>query len=218
VPTSVSGSFTQAKGETLGDFAYYYLCEGQQQAEVLGYSPLPINLVKAGLDQVKKIPGVSAKNKDVAKCNNPTFSPDGSNLLAKSAPMPPAADKKGYTGTEQGAVVDPVDSDSGNSGGGDSGNGAIDSGSAGGNVNNGVSSGGGGYVDNGGVVDSGIVGPGFCDNDTGICQAVSAEAVNPPNPGERTFAQLQIVGLLVLFLALVLTPAALTAYRRTKQN
>lgn len=218
VPTSVSGSFTQAKGETLGDFAYYYLCEGQQQAEVLGYSPLPINLVKAGLDQVKKIPGVSAKNKDVAKCNNPTFSPDGSNLLAKTAPMPPAADKKGYTGTDQGAVVDPVDPDSGNSADGDAGNGAIDSGTAGGNVDNSASSVGGGYVDNGGVVDSGIVGPGFCDNDTGICQAVSAEAVNPPNPGERIFAQLQIVGLLVLFLALVLTPAALTAYRRTKQN
>ncbi|HYN75108.1 MAG TPA: phosphate ABC transporter substrate-binding protein PstS, partial [Candidatus Limnocylindria bacterium] len=57
VPREVAGTFSQEKGRTLGDFAYYFLCEGQQQAEVLGYSPLPINLVKAGLAQVKNIPG-----------------------------------------------------------------------------------------------------------------------------------------------------------------
>ncbi|MFD0742357.1 phosphate ABC transporter substrate-binding protein PstS [Phytohabitans flavus] len=34
-------SMTVDKGYTLGLFAYYFLCEGQQQAEVLGYSPLP---------------------------------------------------------------------------------------------------------------------------------------------------------------------------------
>jgi phosphate ABC transporter phosphate-binding protein len=213
VPTSVSGSFTAAKGKTLGDFAYYYLCEGQQQAEVLGYSPLPINLVKAGLEQVKKIPGVSAKDKDVAKCNNPTFSPDGTNLLAKTAPMPPAADKKGYTGTDPGAggVVDPgaggvVDpgTDPGTNPGTDPGT----SPGTGGNT------GGGGFVDNGGIVDNGIVGPGFCDNDTGICQAVSAEAINPPDQSGKTFAQIQIVLLLVLFLALLIAVPVMSLLRR----
>jgi phosphate ABC transporter phosphate-binding protein len=87
--------FKVAKGKTLGDFGYYFLCEGQQQADKLGYSPLPRNLVQAGLEQVRRIPGVDVKAVDIAKCNNPTFSKDGSNTLAKNAPYPPACDKVG---------------------------------------------------------------------------------------------------------------------------
>ncbi|MFD0519438.1 phosphate ABC transporter substrate-binding protein PstS [Paractinoplanes durhamensis] len=89
--------FKVAKGKTLGDFSYYFLCEGQQQADQLGYSPLPINLVQAGLDQVRRIPGVDAQNVNIAKCNNPTFSKDGSNTLAKTAPYPQTCDKVGTT-------------------------------------------------------------------------------------------------------------------------
>ncbi|GIF25130.1 phosphate ABC transporter phosphate-binding protein [Actinoplanes tereljensis] len=89
--------FKVAKGKTLGDFSYYFLCEGQQQADQLGYSPLPINLVQAGLEQVRRIPGVDAQNVNIAKCNNPTFSKDGSNTLAKTAPFPQACDKVGTT-------------------------------------------------------------------------------------------------------------------------
>jgi phosphate ABC transporter phosphate-binding protein len=94
LPTTVDGTFTTAKGKTLGDFAYYFLCAGQQQADVLGYSPLPINLVKAGLQQVKRIPGVAVQNINVAGCHNPTFSTSGVNTLAKNAPQPPLCDKK----------------------------------------------------------------------------------------------------------------------------
>lgn len=95
VPTRQEFGFSSDKGYTLGAFAYYFLCQGQQQADVLGYSALPINLVKAGLEQVKKIPGVDVKSVDIAKCNNPTFSSSGANLLAKTAPYPPACDKLG---------------------------------------------------------------------------------------------------------------------------
>ena len=97
VPTALEGSFSENKGRSLGAFAYYFLCEGQQQAPVLGYSPLPINLVQAGLNQVKKIPGVDVENVDIKKCNNPTFSADGTNTLAKTAPQPSACDKRGAT-------------------------------------------------------------------------------------------------------------------------
>jgi len=89
--------FKVAKGKTLGDFSYYFLCEGQQQADSLGYSPLPINLVQAGLEQVRRIPGVDAKAVDIKKCNNPTFSTDGSNTLAKNAPYPQSCDHVGTT-------------------------------------------------------------------------------------------------------------------------
>ncbi|WP_309619926.1 phosphate ABC transporter substrate-binding protein PstS [Salinibacterium sp.] len=95
IPTAVEGNFTENKGLTLADFASYFLCEGQQQAEVLGYSPLPVNLASAGLEQVQKIPGGNPQNKTIASCNNPTFSPDGSNKLAATAPQPQACDKKG---------------------------------------------------------------------------------------------------------------------------
>jgi phosphate ABC transporter phosphate-binding protein len=103
IPTAVEGTFTAEKGKTLGAFAYYFLCAGQQQADVLGYSPLPINLVKAGLSQVRRIPGVNVQSIDVTKCNNPTFSASGGNTLAKSAPMPAPCDKKGATQCGTGA-------------------------------------------------------------------------------------------------------------------
>ena len=97
VPTSTAGTFSTAKGATLGKFAYYFLCQGQQQAPVLGYSPLPINLVQAGLSQVRRIPGVQAESINIAGCNNPTFSKDGTNTLATTAPQPAACDKQGPT-------------------------------------------------------------------------------------------------------------------------
>uniref|UniRef100_UPI0007C759C7 phosphate ABC transporter substrate-binding protein PstS n=1 Tax=Streptacidiphilus melanogenes TaxID=411235 RepID=UPI0007C759C7 len=97
LPTAVESGFNTDKGRTLGAFAYYFLCQGQQQAPALGYSPLPINLVQAGLTQIRRVPGVQAQNITIKNCNNPTFSSDGSNTLAKTAPYPPACDKKGPT-------------------------------------------------------------------------------------------------------------------------
>ena len=97
LPTKVENNFSTAKGLTLSKFGKYFLCEGQQQAEDLGYSPLPINLVKAGLSQVQRIPGADTASVDIKSCNNPTFSSDGTNLLAKKAPFPSACDKVGTT-------------------------------------------------------------------------------------------------------------------------
>ncbi|MGE5612646.1 MAG: substrate-binding domain-containing protein, partial [Bacillota bacterium] len=97
IPTALQGSFTAAKGKTLGAFAYYFLCEGQQQAPILGYSPLPINLVQAGLSQVRRIPGVNVQSIDISKCHNPTFSSNGQNTLALHAPYPSPCDKYGVS-------------------------------------------------------------------------------------------------------------------------
>jgi PBP superfamily domain len=102
VPTAVQGSFSTDKGRTLAAFAYYFLCQGQQQAPVLGYSPLPINLVRAGFDQVRRIPGVEVAKIDIKKCDNPTFSSDGTNTLARNAPRPPACDRQGAVQCETG--------------------------------------------------------------------------------------------------------------------
>jgi phosphate transport system substrate-binding protein len=98
IPTQVGGIFTEQKGSTLGAFARYLLCEGQQQAPALGYSPLPMNLVQAGSDQIKRIPGAGSAGIDFNSCNNPTFKPGDSptnNRLAATAPKPADCDRKG---------------------------------------------------------------------------------------------------------------------------
>ncbi len=95
IPTAIEYGFSRDKGLTLGKFAYYFLCEGQQTVPSIGYSPLPINLVQAGLEQVAKIKGADTKELNIADCNNPTFSPDGTNRLATVAPQPKACDKQG---------------------------------------------------------------------------------------------------------------------------
>lgn len=99
IPTQQQNGFTTDKGKTLSTFAYYALCQGQQQAPTLGYSPLPINLVQAGLQQIAKIPGAAVQNINIKNCNNPTFSTDGSNTLAKNALYPDLCDKKGAAAT-----------------------------------------------------------------------------------------------------------------------
>jgi len=95
VPTSTSNNFSVDKGNSLSKFVNYFLCEGQRQAPILGYSPLPINLVQSGLDQAKQVPGAQVANIDITKCNNPTFAADGTNTLANTAPQPQACDQIG---------------------------------------------------------------------------------------------------------------------------
>ncbi|MBE1877647.1 phosphate ABC transporter substrate-binding protein PstS [Myceligenerans pegani] len=143
LPTSRDAGFTLDKGLTLADFGAYFLCEGQQQADVLGYSPLPINLVQAGQQQIRKIPGGDPVIKGIRDCNNPTFSPDGGNRLAQTAPYPPACDRQGSTQclTGTGGAKDtstspsgggssdgPDDANGGSGGPGDAGSGGRDPG------------------------------------------------------------------------------------------
>jgi ABC-type phosphate transport system substrate-binding protein len=98
LPTDTSFGFSTGKGYTLGAFGQYLLCQGQQQVDALGYSALPINLVKAGYAQLRRIPGASVPTTTtafIARCHNPTFSTNGTNTLANTDPMPPACDKRG---------------------------------------------------------------------------------------------------------------------------
>lgn len=109
VPKDTSYNFNTEKGRTLSDFAAYFLCDGQQQADALGYSPLPINLVQAGIDQVNQIPGSTHKldRNNLAGCHNPTVSPDGGNRIAEMAPQPAPCDQQGPTQCDTGAPGPP---------------------------------------------------------------------------------------------------------------
>jgi phosphate transport system substrate-binding protein len=138
VPTEVGGVFTAGKGKTLSTFAKYMLCEGQQQAADLGYSPLPMNLVTAGFAQVARIPGTAVAAFDPTSCNNPTFKPGDSpdtNQLALTASQPAECDKKGpnqcTTGTGGAAGVETAVSGTGNGGSASGATGASGAGSTG---------------------------------------------------------------------------------------
>jgi len=208
VPRETSGSFNTSKGKTLGAFAYYFLCEGQQQAKVLGYSPLPINLVKAGIAQIKRIPGVDVQSVDISKCRNPTFSSTGANLLAQKAPYPPACDKQGPTQctTGTGGNKAPTSSSGPN-------------GSPGGNTPSGGNTPGAPT----GAATPGAVPSGAIDPDTGAPIAAgpqSSEVIagSPQNLGANystgTQALLMTIAGLALLLVVVLPPVVSQLVRR----
>ena len=101
-PTSATDAkMTTAKRQTLADYLYYSICQGQKEMGPIGYSPLPVNLVEAGFSQIAKLhtadAGVDLTNEAVTTCDNPTFIPGNpnGNYLAQIAPQPPSCDKAG---------------------------------------------------------------------------------------------------------------------------
>ena len=94
-PPPVFGS-PSGKGRSLSTFIDYFLCAGQAHVAELGYSPLPLNLVKGGLLQTDFIPGhIRGPNlRTLAGCANPTFT-NGVLTLLKNAPLPSPCDKVG---------------------------------------------------------------------------------------------------------------------------
>ena len=102
IPTGATDTvMTTAKRQTLADYLAYAICAGQQEAGLLGYSPLTANLVQSGFDQIAKLrqadPNVNLTGHDIANCNNPTFVPGdpSGNHLGQIAPLPPACDRAG---------------------------------------------------------------------------------------------------------------------------
>lgn len=67
------------KTAVLGKFMLYFACEGQQSASLLGYSPLPKNLVSVVFDAVRNLPTGRPATPDLtyASCPNPTLRADG---------------------------------------------------------------------------------------------------------------------------------------------
>lgn len=99
--SSQDSKITTAKRQTIADFTYYSICQGQKEIGPIGYSPLPVNLVEAGFGQLNKLkqadPAIDLTNRNVKTCNNPTFiaGHPTENYLAKIAPQPPSCDKNG---------------------------------------------------------------------------------------------------------------------------
>ncbi|MCU1530273.1 MAG: hypothetical protein JWP75_4036 [Frondihabitans sp.] len=104
MPKQTNAITTNAKGATLAWLNTNAVCEWQREMGSLGYSPLPMNLVLASLDQVLQTPGIDAATRSkiaatqkgtldggTNPCNNPTFKPGDSpshNVLVDTAPFP----------------------------------------------------------------------------------------------------------------------------------
>lgn len=194
--TRTSSQFNEAKGRSVAAFATYAMCQAQHDSATLGYSPIPINLVEASFEQIRLIPGAVLEDINIANCDNPTFSADGTNKLATDAPQPQECDRQGANqcpdGTGGARDITPVSPQAsggqgggGDGGSGDGGSGGGGSGGGGGGTGDGTGTGGtgsGGGSGSGGGTGSGAgagagggsgttgtTGEQSCDPDTGIC-------------------------------------------------
>jgi phosphate transport system substrate-binding protein len=104
IPTSATDDkMTTAKRQTIADYAYYAICQGQAEVGAIGYAPLPLNLVQAGFAQIDRLgaaeadPNVDLTGRTISTCNNPTFLKADltRDYLGSIAPEPAACEKHG---------------------------------------------------------------------------------------------------------------------------
>jgi len=156
-----------------------------------------MNLVLAGSDQIKRIPGSGGKGVDTAKCNNPTFKAGDSpskNQLAIIAPQPAACDKKGTSqcssGTAGATQTTPVTG---------TGTGGTSPGTTGTTGTAGTTTGTTGtpvYDENGNAV----------SGSTGTGEAATSTPFTLPDQGMGTSQWLMVVSALLLVAAVVVPP------------
>jgi len=237
LPKDTSNNFNTEKGKALSDFDYYFLCEGQQLADQLGYSPLPINLVQESIDQVDQIPGATHKlnRNDLAGCHNPTVAPDGGNLIAETAAQPQPCDQLGptqcATGTGGAQALTPTSNPgSSSTAGGGTSAGGVTGGGSGGSGSSATSSASGGDTASGSAsaapgTDSGS-GAGTIDPATGEVisgssaagtgsSSVSAVPVSVDAADNRRQMVLAVLAV-VLLVGLVLGPPLVARSMRSK--
>jgi ABC-type phosphate transport system substrate-binding protein len=88
--------FTDGKGATLSAYVGYILCQAQQSAQALGYSPLPKPMVVGGFTQYNYIPGhlPPPQGSNYSNCDNPAYH-DGVDTILANAPYPNSCQKAG---------------------------------------------------------------------------------------------------------------------------
>lgn len=97
------------KSQVLGKFMLYFACEGQASASLLGYSPLPKNLVSIVFDAVRDLPAGKPAVPDeptAANCKNPMLTGslgEGADVLRGSLPYGSAATGGGSDSQNQGS-------------------------------------------------------------------------------------------------------------------
>jgi ABC-type phosphate transport system substrate-binding protein len=200
--------FSAAVGRSLSTYIDFYLCQGQQQAAALGYSPLPINLVTGAFLQVNKIPGTigAPSVNNYASCKNPTFI-NGQDILLKQAPYPSKCQKVGEPLTCTTGSTTPNGGSTGKPKPGATGTPTTGTGGTRGTGSTGAAGGTGGT---GGTGDSG--------GTTGIAQNanITGTVVNVPGNGADRVLLAVITALGVA--AAVAAPPTVAAYLRRRRS
>jgi phosphate transport system substrate-binding protein len=191
IPTASNDkTMTTAKRQTLADFDYYAICAGQKEMGPIGYSPLPINLVQAGFQQIAKLhtadSGVNLTKENITSCDNPTFvaGQPKVNHLAQIAPEPLPCDKAGAGPCAQpGAPGAPAGAGDGKGGNGSSSGSSSGSTSSGGSSGAGGSSGGKTSTASGSGGSTGSTGTGSVDPATGQTTAATSSGSDATGVG-----------------------------------
>ncbi len=168
--------FNDAKGSALSRYLAYVLCAGQGEADDLGYSPIPRNLVRGGLLQTQHIPGNASPvdPNTLTNCPNPTFNSAGELTVLKNAPQPSPCDRKGSPLDCTVQNGQPVKTGSANSGSGKGGSGSGGTGTGG--------TGGG----TGGTGDTGGTGTGGADAAQPVIDPQTGEVLDASSGGSGT--------------------------------
>lgn len=117
------------KGKAVSEFVYYFACAGQKKAAPLGYSPLPVNLVKAAFEAIVTVPGAGKPPViSPSTCPNPYVTgsivvPGGSDTTTTTAPKGGGTNTTGGGTTGGGGGTGGSGGGTGGSGGGTGGTG-----------------------------------------------------------------------------------------------
>jgi phosphate ABC transporter phosphate-binding protein len=227
IPTGANSVETKtsstAQRQTIADFLYYSICQGQAEMGPIGYSPLPLYLVQDGFGQIAKLkaadPNVDLTNRDVTTCNNPTFDAAShdltNNRLAKIAPNPPACDKQGAGPCDASVGVANGNPSANGSVGGTGGAGGTSGGTGGGTGSKAPGSGSGSasagvgtHVDpnTGQLVSNGASGGGTSQDVVGVPTQLAASA------SQHGFSTLLYVLTIVALLVIMAGPVLLSRY------
>jgi phosphate ABC transporter phosphate-binding protein len=227
--------FDPDKGNVLGQWMIYIACDGQQESAVLGYSPLPPNLVQDVFDAVGRIPGAPAPPA-MSDCNNPTIPHGGSPSPTPMSTGSPTPGGGGSTPPPGGGGSTPPPGGGGSTPPPGSGGSTGPTGSLGGSVSQPgatpTTSGGLGAGLGGGTSDLGSSGT-LAESGSGLSSGDAPAAVPPgeslsdPQVEERMQGALAVVGavtpaattpigIAVLGLVLVVFTPALVRRRRSR--
>jgi phosphate transport system substrate-binding protein len=213
-PPGAPSTFPGAKGQALGQFTAYLACAGQEKMALLGYSPLPPNLVQEDFNAIGRLNGgQQPPPPTAANCRNPYV--DG------EIPVPgvPVIQGQSGGGVVNSAVAGGGSGATGGGAGGSSGSSGGAGGSSGPGGNGGRGSGGSGSAGSGGS--------GSASGGTGSFGGDAATlGVDGPNKYQRADAlvaatraiggpqSIEFIGWTLLVVALVATPPLIALFRR----
>jgi ABC-type phosphate transport system substrate-binding protein len=204
-------------GRSLSAYINFFLCAGQRQSKDLGYSPLPLNLVKGGLAQNAHIPGHGsiANVNSFHSCPNPTFT-NGKLTVLLDAPYPSKCQHLGaplHCVVKNGKAVQAGGGGAGGSGGG----GSSGAGGGAGGSSGGSGGGGGGSSGTSGGNSNLAAGTGGGTGSTTGAASVTGSVVNLASNGTDR-ALLALITALAVVLAVAAPPAVGSWLRRRKRR